>query len=96
LEQIKSDGGSSAYYEIRVPASKVRVETGMSGLPEYYVFQVEDVIEYGLGNDFDMGNLFKVLYRFGRKAGNTLAYELNKMQYSLNKLKKRYLPKGDK
>lgn len=95
-QQIVSDGGSSSYYEIRVPADKVRVELGMNNRPEYYVFQVEDVIEFGLGNDFDKGNLFKVLYRFGRKAGNTLNYELNKMQYSLDKLKRRFAPRGDK
>ncbi len=94
-EQIKSDGGSSSYYEIRVPAGKVRAELGMAGQPEYYVFQVEDVIEFGLGNDFDKGNLFKVLYRMGRKAGNSTSYELNKMKYSLDKLFRRFSPRGD-
>ena len=94
-QQIVSDGGSSSYYEIRVPVDKVRVELEGDS-PAYYVFQVEDVIEHGFDNDFDKGNLFKVLYRFGKKAGNTVVYELNKMQYSLDKLKRRYTPRGDR
>jgi hypothetical protein len=92
---IESDGGSSKYYEIHVPANMVQVVLDSQGDPSHYVFQVEHVIEFGLGNDFDKGNLFKVLYRFGNKAGNTLKYELNKMQYSLNKLRQRFLYESD-
>lgn len=85
-EKIKSDGGSSKYYEIHVPAEKVMFNEDT----QCYIFQVEDVIEFGMGNDFDKGNMFKVLYRFGRKDGNTTQYELNKMEYSLNRLRVRF------
>jgi tRNA A58 N-methylase Trm61 len=88
-EKIKSDGGSSRYYEIMIPKDNVIERDG------YYIIQVEDVIEFGMGNDFDKGNLFKVLYRLGKKAGNTISYELNKMKYSLNRLTKRFEDNGN-
>jgi len=82
---IKSDGGSSDYYKIPLPQNVIDkiVETGC--------IQVEDVIKYAFGNDFDFGNLFKAQVRlFGSlngkgKAGNTPQYEYNKMEYTLTK-----------
>ena len=75
---IKSDGGSSSYYTLNINDTKV---------------ETEDIIRDVFGNDFDFGNAFKSLVRAylntqGKgKAGNELAYELNKIRYSLDKIK---------
>jgi hypothetical protein len=101
--QIESDGGSSAYYEIPIPVEKIKFlsPSGESltfktcNSDSIAIIQVEDVIEFGLDSDFDKANVFKVLYRFGKKAGNTIRYELNKMDYSLKRLRERF-DGGDK
>jgi hypothetical protein len=75
---IKSDGGSSSYYTLNINDT---------------VVETEDIIRDVFGNDFDFGNAFKALVRAylntqGKgKAGNNLSYELNKIRYSLNKIK---------
>ena len=76
--QVTSDGGSSSYYTLNINDTKV---------------ETEDIIRDVFGNDFDFGNAFKSLVRAylntqGKgKAGNELAYELNKIRYSLDKIK---------
>ena len=96
---IKSDGGSSTYYDIAIPTSlreemaERRNEDGLS-----YI-KTEEIIELGLGNDFDAGNIFKCLIRMqslknGKgKAGNDLEYDANKVVYSAKKIAKRYSKK---
>lgn len=96
---IKSDGGSSTYYDIAIPTSLLeemaerRNEDGLS-----YI-KTEEIIELGLGNDFDAGNIFKCLIRMqslknGKgKAGNDLEYDANKVVYSAKKIAKRYSKK---
>ena len=77
---VKSDGGSSSYYTLNINGNKV---------------ETEDIIDQVFGNDFDFGNAFKSLVRAyqttqgGGKAGNDVAYEMNKIQYSTNKIKGR-------
>jgi len=76
--KVKSDGGSSSYYTLDINHTKV---------------ETEDIIRDVFGNDFDFGNAFKSLVRAylntqGKgKEGNDLAYELNKIDYSINKIR---------
>jgi hypothetical protein len=76
--KVKSDGGSSSYYTLDINGTKV---------------ETEDIIRDVFGNDFDFGNAFKSLVRAyletqGKgKEGNDLAYELNKIEYSTNKIR---------
>jgi hypothetical protein len=76
--KVKSDGGSSSYYTLDINGTKV---------------ETEDIIRDVFDNDFDFGNAFKSLVRAylntqGKgKEGNDLAYELNKINYSINKIR---------
>lgn len=78
---IKSDGGSSGYYDFKVPQHYLELidNTG--------IIKTEYLIDILFGNDFDFGCAFKALIRsYGitvgqGKAGNTLTYELNKLGY---------------
>ena len=78
---IESDGGSSSYYTLVI--NGITIET-------------EDIIRDGFDNDFDFGTAFKSLVRaHGKtkgagKAGNSLDYELNKINYSTNKIRGRH------
>jgi hypothetical protein len=93
---VKSDGGSSSYYEIHLPVSILEgallryQETGKCFI------ETEDIIHHALGNDFDRGNIFKCLKRITSleegqgKDGNSALYDANKVVYSANKVKKRY------
>ncbi len=79
---ILSDGGSSSYYTLEINGDFI---------------ETEQIIEQVFDNDFDFGNVFKSLIRaYGTtrgkgKLGNDLAYELNKIDYSINKLRTRYV-----
>lgn len=68
--KIKSDGGSSAYYQFPDGAK-----------------ELNDLIEHR-DMSFARGNMFKALYRLGEKEGVDVAYDLNKMQLFLDRLKK--------
>ena len=91
---VASDGGSSTYYDIGLPQWLVDkiVERQKEGTA--YV-KTEELIEVGFGNDFDASNIFKSLVRAwgafngGGKKGNTVDYDLNKMNYSTEKLRQR-------
>lgn len=92
---IKSDGGSSSYYDLPVSewllyTLNERQEEGMC-----YI-KTEEIIADLLGDSFDYGNLFKSMVRCkglqdgtGGKAGNSVEYECNKMIYSVNKIKEK-------
>ena len=81
---VKSDGGSSSYYELAISNKEgveIKVETG-------------DVIRALVGNDFDFGNCVKALRRMylatqGKgKEGVNVAYDANKIRYFLNEIER--------
>lgn len=96
---IKSDGGSSDYYKIKIPKDRIGnlpdeflgdfIKKNESG--DYYI-ETEDIIKYALGNDFDLGNIFKCSVRVhsaskgGGKLGNTNEYEYKKIKYTADKM----------
>lgn len=97
---IASDGGSSTYYDIGLPQWVVdriieRKEAGRA-----YI-KTEELIEFAFNDDFDAGNAFKSLVRLwgafngAGKAGNSVSYEKNKIEYSVGKLKQRFARKQE-
>jgi hypothetical protein len=91
--KVKSDGGSSAYYEIDIPIGKVSfIHSGseqlLTEMTGYIRIEVKDVIRYALDNDFDKGNIFKALVRLGKKDGASIVYDINKMRFFLDELEK--------
>jgi hypothetical protein len=94
MTQITSDGGSSSYYEIVLPKGKVKPI--FSDDPESmfqqtgWKIEVKDVIKHGMDNDFDRGNIFKALFRLGKKAGAEEIYDLRKCQFFINEMIKDY------
>jgi len=83
---IKSDGGSSTYYDIAIPPwllAKITKDGFM---------KTEDFIAECLDNDFDKGTIFKSLIRAhsaskgAGKVGNDIRYESKKIQWSANKM----------
>lgn len=87
---IKSDGGSSSYYDFKIPEHYLELikETG--------VIKTEYLIDIIFANDFDFACTFKALVRAkgitegAGKEGNTLDYELNKMEYYEARIKEKY------
>lgn len=98
---IKSDGGSSTYYDIYLPEwlMKRMVEREVDG--KVYI-KTEEIIECFFESDFDFSNAFKSLIRAygafngGGKAGNDVSYEVKKIQYSCDKIKDRFERKEKK
>lgn len=91
-KKIKSDGGSSSYYDIPIPkwlAQKL-IERYNSG--QCYI-KTEEIIKVRYDNDFDFGNADKSLHRAfqatkgGGKEGNDVNYDLNKVKYSIEKIR---------
>lgn len=96
---IASDGRSSTYYDIGLPNWLIarvleRYEEG------YAYIKTEELIEIAFHDDFDAGNAFKSLVRLwgafngAGKAGNSVSYEKNKIEYSVGKLVQRYERQG--
>ena len=79
--QIVSDGGSSSYYAQQIPKGMLE-RFNATG-----VIEAKDVIRLFLGNDFNMGNIFKAYCRIislrnGKgKAGIDEKYDLTKAKY---------------
>ena len=79
--QIVSDGGSSSYYVQQIPKGMLE-RFNATG-----VIEAKDVIRLFLGNDFNMGNIFKaycrvISLRNGKgKAGIDEQYDLTKAKY---------------
>ena len=79
--QIVSDGGSSSYYAQPIPKGMLE-RFNTTG-----VIEAKDVIRLFLGNDFNMGNIFKAYCRIislrnGKgKAGVDEQYDLTKAKY---------------
>ncbi|MNF40755.1 hypothetical protein D3C85_783500 [compost metagenome] len=91
---IKSDGGSSTYYDIKLPDWVVALILERQAAGSAYV-KTEELIIAAFDNDFDFGNAFKSLVRAkgaedgAGKAGNGVEYEANKIIYSMGKVKQR-------
>ena len=85
---IKSDGGSSSYYDIQLPDWLINL------IVERRYIKTEELIEV-LGSDFDLGNIIKCAVRINSlkngvgKEGNDISYDSNKIIYSANRLKER-------
>ena len=79
--QIVSDGGSSSYYTQQIPKGMLK-RFNTTG-----IIEAKDVIRLFLGNDFNMGNIFKAYCRItslrnGKgKAGIDEQYDLTKVKY---------------
>lgn len=84
---VKSDGGSSSYYDLHLSSKTIEF------IKENSYVKTEQLIVDLFGNDFDFANAFKSLVRAyaivkGRgKEGNDIPYEMNKIKYSCNKIK---------
>ena len=78
---IVSDGGSSSYYKQKIPKGMLE-RFNTTG-----TIEAKDVIRLFLGNDFNMGNIFKAYCRIislrnGKgKAGIDEQYDLTKVKY---------------
>jgi hypothetical protein len=88
MSAIKSDGGSSSYYDIQIP------NWLLEKIKDRGYLKTEELIEI-MGSDFDLGNIIKCAIRinslksgFG-KEGNSVEYDANKIIYSANRLKER-------
>ena len=96
---IQSDGGSSTYYDIMLPDGLLYELVRRKEEEGQAYIKTEEIIDLGLGNDFDAGNVFKCLVRMeslkkGKgKAGNSLGYDANKVLYSAKKIAGRYSEK---
>ena len=88
MSAIKSDGGSSKYYDIPIP------DWLLDNIRDRGYLKTEELIEV-LGSDFDLGNIIKCAVRINSlkngvgKEGNSVAYDANKIIYSANRLKER-------
>lgn len=91
---IASDGGSSTYYDIKLPQWLLRKLDDREGCVGGVYIKTEELIEV-LGSDFDEANILKCLIRAvgarkgGGKMGNSLRYECNKIKYSTDRLLER-------
>lgn len=81
---VKSDGGSSSYYELIITnkaGESIKCETG-------------DVIRALVGNDFDFGNCVKALRRMYLaslgmgKEGTNIPYDCNKIRYFISEIER--------
>lgn len=94
-KKIKSDGGSSSYYDLPLSDKLVQKINQRMDMGQAFI-KTEEIIQEVFDNDFDAGNSFKSLVRAwltangGGKEGNTLSYELNKIRYSLNKIEEQH------
>lgn len=75
MSKVKSNGGSSSYYQVHINGADI--ECG-------------DIIKQVMENDYDKGCMLKALWRLGKKEGTEIAYDLNKIQWHLDRLKADY------
>ena len=93
MSAIKSDGGSSSYYDIELPEWLIdRILERRTEEGKFYI-KTEEMILTCFGNDFDYGTLFKSLVRAYKagigtgKEGSGEEYNLNKILYYAEKIK---------
>ncbi len=91
---IKSDGGSSSYYDIEVPEWLLQTLNQRNGDGKCFI-KTEEVNEI-LGNDFNYATIFKSMVRaisiehgVGKK-GNTHQYECNKVRYYIDRVEEKF------
>ncbi len=94
---VKSDGGSSSYYQLRllVQSSKIK---DLEGHDEVKVVELEtgDIIRALVDNDFDLGNIIKACRRIHQakkgtgKSGTNVEYDCKKIDYFLKEWYKAY------
>ncbi|UUW39773.1 hypothetical protein VP14_086 [Vibrio phage VPMCC14] len=95
---IKSDGGSSSYYDIEVPTWLLELLNTRHKEGKCYI-KTEEINEI-LGNDFNYSTIFKSMVRAisiengAGKAGNTHGYECNKMRYYTDRVEESFGRKG--
>lgn len=83
---IRSNGGSSSYYDIYLPDWLIDL------IVERRYIKTEELIEV-MGDSFNQGTILKSLVRLNSllngvgKAGNTVEYECNKVIYYANRIK---------
>ena len=86
-EPVESDGKSSSYYDLKLSQKTIDF------IKENGYVKTEMLIYDIFDNDFDFSNAFKSLVRAwgtvngAGKKGNNLFYELNKIEYSVNKIR---------
>lgn len=80
---VKSDGGSSSYYQVTI-----RRRDGAT-----FTCETGDIIRVLVANDFDLGNIIKASRRISQalqgqgKDGTSINYDLNKIEYHLNEIR---------
>ena len=83
--KAKSDGKTGVYYDIKLPKSCVQ------DLDTYnYQITAGDIMLNALDNDYDKSSIFKALVRLDKKEGVGVKYDLSKIEYHLERLRKRY------
>ena len=94
MKQVKSDGGSSSYYELPLP--QYLIDSIMTQIAEGKQPTIEtgDVIKMLVDNDFDAGNIMKALRRIIMakkglgKEGTDIKYDLNKIDYFTKEIRR--------
>lgn len=89
-EKVKSDGGSSDYYKIKIPKHIVK------DLGDHYQIETGDVIRYAFDDNFAIGNIIKALKRLGKKDGTDIEYDVNKIKYFLDDYVRAYYSEPSK
>jgi len=88
---IKSDGGSSSYYDLPVSEWLLYTLNERQKEGKCYI-KTEEMISAFFGNDFSFGTLLKSLVRAwgikigAGKAGNDMEYETSKIRYYADKI----------
>lgn len=86
--KIESDGKTGAYYDITIPNRCWEWDDDEA----HITFTAADIMEHALGNDYDKSSIFKALIRMGRKKGIDPTYDLNKIEYHLERMRERLNP----
>lgn len=87
MAEVKSDGGSSSYYELTLLIDGANIEK-IEGSDVYRVkVETGDVIRAVVDNDFDLGNVIKACRRIHLsakgegKVGTSVEYDCKKINY---------------
>lgn len=94
MTEVKSDGGSSKYYELPVPQYLVDHILAQIEAGEQPTMETGDIIKMLVNNDFDMGNIIKAQRRIymakmglGKK-GTEIEYDLRKTEYFTSEIRR--------
>ena len=90
-KEIKSDGGSSKYYQLIVRVTEDKIENATpQGEVKDVALETGDVIRALVDNDFDLGNCIKAIRRIHQsskgegKSGTSIDYDITKIKYFLD------------